>query len=276
MEPASTLVFGSGALRSSSRSASAALTAHAKSSDLLRPSGASMVTIMRRAGALLLAALALGACGDDGASEPAGTGGNLGTGGDSTDAGGTGGASSGTGGDASGTGGGTAARVRGAASFHVLTGTGCSLDEQYQDFPTLDAGHPVTATEKLQAVEDGSTTTAGEPIDVLCSWADTEPWDSFDAVIKIGPAGDQRFANIGAAIRPGEEVLGGIAFQNPEWARTYGSSPDDPCRYTVIEADAITRSIWGSIECGIFGPNDGSDQCALGPSYFFFENCTLR
>jgi len=166
--------------------------------------------------------------------------------------------------------------VRGAASLHVLPGAGCSLSDQYLDFPELGSGHPVTATQKVQAAEDGSRTAGGELIDVLCTWGDTDPWDSFDAVFTVGPPEAERFVNIGATIKPGEEALSGIVYSSWDRPASYSSSPEGPCVYTVIEADPVTRSIWGSVQCGVFSADDGSDDCVLGPSYFFFENCTLR
>ena len=46
-----------------------------------------------------------------------------------------------------------------------------------------------------------------------------------------------------------------------------------PCTFTIIELDASTRSVWGSVSCSAWDNLDEAGTCALGPSYFFFENC---
>ena len=104
-----------------------------------------------------------GAAGMAGTS--AGTGGSAAGAGGSTSKGGStsggstsGGSTSGNGGSGGGTDGGTAGTsgsgggsgtpVRGAFSLNILAPDGCSLTPQYQDFPEVDSGHPVTDTDK--------------------------------------------------------------------------------------------------------------------------------
>lgn len=220
---------------------------------------------MRNVAISLVLSFALSACGGDEAAPKSSNGGE----------GGAGGATGGAGGATAGAGGGTGAVTRGAASFHIVSGPGCSLPDQFQDFPVLASGHPVTDTQKIQSVESGGTTADGQPVSLLCNWLGFQAPYTFDSVLKIGPAGNERWFNIGASIQPGQEVQGGIVLIAPELPQQYGSDPTDPCVYTVISVDEATRSVWGRLHCGIFAPNDGSDSCTLGDSYFFFENCVV-
>src|SRR5688572_18524779 len=128
-------------------------------------------------GVVLMAALA-GACGDPGSNGDdsggaAGTAGtSAGAGGSTAGAGGSKGGSGGATGGAgsagsSGTSGASGSAVRGAVSLNILAPDGCSLTAQYQDFPKVDSGHPVTATEKGQGIAVGEMT-EGFPAEVLC------------------------------------------------------------------------------------------------------------
>lgn len=157
-------------------------------------------------------------------------------------------------------------------SIHVLAGTGCSLGDQFQDFPQLPSGHPVTGTQKIQGVETG---TDGQPTKVLCTWMGTQAPFSIDAVITIGPAGAQRFVNLGSPQVQGQSAVGGLVLQAPDLPANYGTTAGNPCTYTPIAVDAATRSVWGEFSCNALSALDGSgDRCGVGPSYYFFENCT--
>ena len=218
--------------------------------------------------------LLLGACSDNGGSSPAPTGGAAGSSSGArggTQGGGAGGSAGGTGGSG-GTGGGSTA-VRGAVSLHILSPQGCSLPDQFQDFPELSSGHPVTDTAK-QGVENGSVTESGEPVTVLCSWLGTAPPNRVSALIRIGAAGNDSSINIGAPVVQGETRSGSILLSSRDLPGGYGSDPSDPCMFTPIELDTATRSVWARFTCGIFDAQDSTDVCAVGPSYFFFENCT--
>jgi hypothetical protein len=242
-------------------------------------------------GAVILV-VALTACSDNGsdgddtggsgstAGTSAGTGGaTAGTGGSSggsTSKGGStsGGGSTSSGGSTSGGGssggtagssGGSASVVRGAVSLNILAPAGCSLTEQYQDFPKVASGHPVTATEKGAGIADGEMT-EDFPADVLCEWLGFE----IDAVIRLGPAGNQRLINIGSSLVVGESAQNGVVLNSVELPAQYGGD----CMVTPIEVDMATRSVWSSFTCETFDTFDDTDHCAIGPSYLFFENCT--
>jgi hypothetical protein len=227
---------------------------------------------------LALGLLAL-ACSDDGANSPDSTGGTAGS---STGASGgmqgTGGSTGGTGGSSgssgsSGTGGSTTG-VRGAVSLHILAPQGCSLPDQFQDFPELSSGHPVTDTAKVKGVENGSMTESGEPVTVVCSWLGTAPPNRVSALIRIGAAGSDSSINIGAPVVQGETRSGSLLLSSRDLPGGYGSSASDPCMFTPIEVDTATRSVWARFTCGTFAAQDSTDVCAVGTSYFFFENCT--
>jgi hypothetical protein len=236
---------------------------------------------MRNSTSVLVFGLLLSACSDGDGDSPDSTGGTAGSSGNSGGTGGgtggaTGGSAGSTGGSSGGTGGASTA-VRGAVSLHVLAPQGCSLPDHFQDFPELPSGHPVTETAKVQAVEHGSMTPSGEPVSVLCRWISLQAPLSFDAVIRIGFAGNERFTNVGATgsiVVPGETRSGGIGLGAPDLPAQYGGGA---CIYTLLELDTTTRSVWGQVTCDTFetlDTPDATDVCALGPSYFFFENCT--
>jgi hypothetical protein len=127
---------------------------------------------------------------------------------------------------------------------------------------------------KVQSVENGGTTDAGEPVVVLCNLLGAQAPYTLDAVFRIGPAGNQRFINLGGSVALGQTNPGGLVLTSPDLPSQYGSSPDDPCMYSMIELDPTTGSVWGEFTCGILDDSDEMDICAVGPSYFFFENCT--
>jgi hypothetical protein len=224
---------------------------------------------------LISVAVAFGACacGSDSATpqNADGTGGadagNIGSGG-----------TGGTGGTGGGGTGGTpevgSETVRGAVSVHILKKAGCSLSEQFQDFPPVASGHPVSDIAKT-TVEDGGTTADGQPVAVICDWLGSQAPYSFTAVMTIGPDGARRRISLGAAIHPKESVSDGVGLATPDWSAQYGSNAGTPCVYKTIAVDEATRSVWGSFTCPDFSPRDGSDSCSTGESYFAFEHCTL-
>jgi hypothetical protein len=192
-----------------------------------------------------------------GGKAEAGSGGKAGAGGS---AGNTSGGSGGT----------TATAVRGAASVHIVAGAGCSLEEQYQDFPMLASGHPVTATDRTQAVTNGETAPDGHPATVLCSWLGT----SIDVVITLGPAGDERDLFLRSPTAEGVMGTGSVGVTGPDFPEQYANR-SSPCSFTPIEVDEASRSVWGEFACTSFATEDESDSCAVDTSYYFFENCTL-
>ena len=110
---------------------------------------------------------------------------------------------------------------------------------------------------------------------VLCNLLGAQAPFNLDVVFRIGPAGNQRFINLGGPVAPGQTQPGGLVISSPGLPSQYGSSPDDPCMYSMIELDATSGSVWGRFTCGILDDSDEMDLCAVGPSYFFIENCTV-
>ncbi len=219
--------------------------------------------MMTRGTLTLLAGLLAMGCGDDSGDGPANgtgaTGGGTGTGG-------VGGGGSATGG--TGTGGGSpSGTLNGAVSLNIL-GAGCSLGDRYIDFPEVVSGHPVTATDLGELVTHEENTATGERVNLVCNWHDG--WVSI--ALRIGVMG--KSVSFQSTTVPGEADAGGIGVSDPSLPEPYGSSGEDPCVFSVIQVDEGSNTIWGQVSCGILENELGTDRCALGTSYFYFENCT--
>lgn len=195
-------------------------------------------------------------------------------------AGGTGGTTPATGGSsgsggigAGGSGGGGQGVTRGAVSVHVLSPEGCSLAEHFQDFPELASGRPVTADAKVQALEHG-TNIDGAPAMVGCEWI-TAPQAAgvyrINTSIVVDPTVENRSARVSGVMAAGETRSGSLVLNGGDLSDQYNGS----CMITVLEMNEMSRSIWGSFTCDTLTSFDDSDTCAVGPSYFFFENCEL-
>ena len=150
-----------------------------------------------------------------------------------------------------------------------IVGTNCSLDDQFFDFPAVAGGHPVDGAAVGELLEDGGTTADGEPVGLSCTWQGS----SVSMAVDIGPSGSQFGVALGSGTTVGETKLGGISLSSDTLPDQFGSSADGPCEYVPIEVDAEARSIWGMLSCPIFQDEAGTEQCELGPSYFYFENC---
>jgi len=230
--------------------------------------------------------IALTACSDSG-SGGSDTGGSAGTGGTSAGNGGStagtggskggstpggGGSNGGTTGNSAGTAGSSGASgtaVRGALSLNILAPDGCSLTEHYQDFPKVDSGHPVTATEKGGGVADGEMI-EGYSADVVCRWSgNAEPY-TLSAAFELRTATGARGISFGSTIAVGQPDDGSIVVESKDLPAPYHA----PCTFTPIEVDGVTHSLWVSFTCDTFEPFDAADPCAVGPSYYYFENCT--
>lgn len=208
--------------------------------------------------------------GNGGTGALGGSGGTSGSGA----AGSGGSAGSGAAGSSAGTAGGSGAPVRGAVSLNIVGGSGCSLDPQYQDFPEVSSGHPVTATSKGDAATDGEDTPDGQPAQIVCEWLGTTAPHTISARITLGPPGPtDRSIFLGSPTVVGVPENDGIGINVPDLPEQYGSF-SEPCTVTPIEVDEATRSVWGEFSCPSIGPEEGDDSCEVGPSYFFFENCT--
>ena len=227
----------------------------------------------------------LAACGSSGETGAGGSGGLAANGGGAA-AGGAGNAMGGTptsGG--SGTGGGSAAgastggagAVIGAFSVNIQTASGCSVATQAQDFPVVSGRHPVTAADRGGGIANKTVDASGYPANVYCSWfSDKAPY-MIDAGLMLGAPGSGRTVEMNSTLVIGSSSTGGMVLHAKEL-------PDldyaGQCSFTVIQLDPATRSVWGSFTCASLDKfaSDGATQvptqCTVGPSYFYFQNCT--
>jgi hypothetical protein len=200
------------------------------------------------------------------AAGPLTTGGSAGSPGSS--AGSSGG---GKGGNAGSSGGGSV--LRGAVSLNVLASSTCSLPAEYIDLPSVAAGHPVTATTKGEALENGGTTAEGNRVTLSCIWEELDSGLFLDATVNIQMGASRTSVNLGyGPLVEGEPGKGRLVASGPILPEEY-RAPLDSCTLTAIDIDPTTRSVWSEIKCPTFQSRDSEDICEIGPSYFFFENC---
>jgi hypothetical protein len=238
---------------------------------------------------MLVGALAV-ACGAD-ESEP-GAEGTSGTAGARSDAGGAGlgGSSAGGSGGSAGASGaagiggasGASAKARGAFSLHIVPGEGCTLPEQWLDYPVVEGGHPVTATEAVELIEDGATAqvmnAAGNWIEatvsrLACTWV-ADPGFDIHVGFRFGPAGNDGTLSMSADTRVGQASTEGILLVGPDWdERNYSGQ----CTYTALVVDEATRSVRGTLTCPDLGLVGSAvpETCTVPEGYFAFENCPL-
>jgi hypothetical protein len=231
-------------------------------------------------------ALLMGCTGAESEPSPAGGGGAAGTAGSS---GGVGGGSllGGAGGlAANGGAAGGVAKARGAFSLHIVPGEGCSLTEQWVDFPVVDGGHPVTATETVQTIDDGATmqvtNAAGMLIDttasrLACTWV-PEPILDLHVGFRFGPASREGTLSMSPSLKLDEPDTSGILIVGQDWdEKNYGGQ----CTFTAREVDHATRSVRGEVSCTALDrvtdmPDTAPPEaCTLPSGYFAFENCSL-
>jgi hypothetical protein len=163
--------------------------------------------------------------------------------------------------------------LRAAVSLNVLAGSSCSLPAEFIDVPEVSAGHPVTATAKADALQNGGMTADGNRVTIACMWAQVGDALLFDGAIRIRIGASTTLVNLGAmALTDGQPAQGGLFVSGPILPQQY-NSPANGCTHTPIEIDPVTRSIWGEIKCPVFESFDGEDTCEIGTSYYFFENC---
>jgi hypothetical protein len=214
--------------------------------------------------------------GSGGATSTGGTSmGGTSAGGGGTSAGGSSaGGSSATGGSSTNAGA-SGTVVQGAISVNLQAGAGCSLMAQYLDFPTVAGGHPVTATADSAGIADQQLDSNGISALVSCGWySDTAPYQVATG-ITLGNGANERSASIGSNFPStvGATSQGNLILQVPELPDESGYTA--PCTFTIIKLDPATRSVWGSFTCDSF--NDSTPtatKCTVGPSYFYFNNCT--
>lgn len=214
--------------------------------------------------------------GEGGASGTAGSGGNQGgdaaAGSSGSKQGGSGGkAGTGAGGSSAGSSGGGAAGsdpgTRGAVSLNLLAPAGCSLTPHYEEFPSMASGHAVTATEKGPGIQHGDQSDGG-PAVVFCRRIGANAPYKIAASITTGQGGTRRVVSFNTPTMVGVATAGSVVVQLPVDQNYMGE-----CMFTPIEVGDTAHSIWGGFSCDSFVPFQGDDPCALGESYFFFENC---
>jgi len=149
-----------------------------------------------------------------------------------------------------------------------LAPAGCSLTPHYEELPLTAMGHAVTASEKGPGIEDGGKQSDGSPATVACQWIGNSPPFLIQAALRAGAGKAARVLSFGVTIDAGMSVQGNAIVALPDDKQFMGN-----CTYNAIEVNNTARSIWGSLTCDSFVPFEGENPCALGPSYFFFENC---
>lgn len=183
---------------------------------------------------------------------------------------GSGGQSAGSGGGG-GVGGTSANVARGAASLEIVSGNGCALPAGRLDFPELAAGHPVSQLDKSGIVSNGAMS-MGVRVKVVCRWTTSKEPHGFDASIALGTNGNT--VSIGAkGLAEGQPGQGNVVLDGPDLPGSYGA-PVAGCTFTVIEIDAVSKSVWGKLTCPTLEDTDSGNSCALAESFFAFENCT--
>jgi hypothetical protein len=229
---------------------------------------------MRKIACLFAVIAGVAGCGGNDSSNDSG-GGAPGTGGGgSGGSGGSGGDQSigGSGGSAgTGAGGGDPTALRGAIAIDILSPDGCSLGEQFQDFPELGSGRPVTASDKVQLLEDQG---ADSDQSVACTWQTLPIGDYVSATILLGASGSEsRLVSWGALLADGQVNTFNLVLESPPGVPTQYAA--NTCTGSVIELDSTTRSAWVSFSCDPLTDAESTDLCAVGPSYFALENCAL-
>jgi hypothetical protein len=167
--------------------------------------------------------------------------------------------------------------VVGAFSVNIQAASGCALTAQSQDFPIVAGGHPVTATSESGGIAAATVDASGYPANVYCSWySDSSPY-MINAGLMLGPSVKSRTVSVNTLLVQGTGSTGGFGFHTDDLPDVDYSGQ---CNFTVIQIDLATRSVWGSFTCDSLDKfaSDGATQvptqCKVGPSYFYFKNCT--
>ena len=169
--------------------------------------------------------------------------------------------------------------------MHIVPGQGCSLPDQWVDFPVVDGGHPVTANQTVKTIGDGATepvlNSSGMSIDATvshlsCRWGGRSPDFDFQVGFRFGPAGREGTLSMGAGITVGQSQTLGFVLKGQDWRSTYSGQ----CTFTVHEVIDATRSVRGEVSCPLLEVADmpatqNQEICTLSNGYYAFENCTL-
>ena len=169
--------------------------------------------------------------------------------------------------------------VRGAFSVNIEAPPGCPLTTQTQDFPVVPGRHPVTATDKSGGIADQTVDGSGAAARLSCTWfgdvADGVDRYTIEASMMLGPPGNLRTAHMNGTLTAGTSSKGGAEITTKDLPD--GDYAGD-CDFNIIQVDPTTRSIWCSFSCASFDKVADDIEtpigCSLGPSYFYFDNCT--
>lgn len=169
------------------------------------------------------------------------------------------------------------AAMRGAVSLHVEPLGDCPLGDTWLDYPVVEGGHPVTATEHGTLSEDNGPGVPGMPLHVTCEWLTMgEPYRlviGIDAYL----GEDRRVASLSPVLDPSMPSTGAFMFSSTDGGPAWGASDSTlRCEYTLIEMDETRQSIWGRITCASLSHQDSTEMCQLTDGYFYFENCRPR
>jgi hypothetical protein len=158
-------------------------------------------------------------------------------------------------------------KVRAGASLNVLAPSGCALAAHYEDFPAVQGGHPVGATDKTTGVADGEPNEQGVATNVTCTlYGKAAPY-TVGGGITIGGGAQQRILGFQSKLEPADST-GSVVLTLPGGVNYHGT-----CSFSAIHVDVDYKNVWGSMTCETL-TGEANDVCAMGPSYFFFENCS--
>jgi hypothetical protein len=64
-----------------------------------------------------------------------------------------------------------------------------------------------------------------------------------------------------------------ISLLEPGFSGGLGATENAGCQATFIDFNATTKSVWASSTCNALTAFGSGDTCAVGVSYFYFDNC---
>ncbi|MDX2051803.1 MAG: hypothetical protein SFV15_05380 [Polyangiaceae bacterium] len=169
--------------------------------------------------------------------------------------------------------GGLSGAARGAVSIHIIETPGCSLMDQYQDFPIVPGGRPVTAAGVTKMLEHG-TVVNGKEVRVACSIRGAAPPYQVLGQIRTGVGAEPRLVDLGALLSVGIPGVDSLVLAVPDLPDSYAGAAPEGCTYTATELDPAAGRVVGSFVCGTLQGQTSKDPCKVGESYFAFENCS--
>jgi hypothetical protein len=149
-----------------------------------------------------------------------------------------------------------------------LAPNGGSLTAGYEELPLTASGHAVTATEKGPGIENGASQSDGARAKVGCRRIGAAAPYRINVSISTGQGNAARSINLITGTTVGEAEEAAIVSNLPGGLQFMGS-----CMVTPIEVGDTAQASWAEFVCDSFVPFEGTNTCALGPSYLFVENC---